>query len=269
MLIDIGIGPRTAAQRMAGTGVCVGDVKAICLTHLDRDHVTASWFCSVIKHGISIHCHQRRRDELMAMAEVRERIASERFPFSARAFAEHVRVFDGRMFEPMDGLRVRPVALAHDVHGSHGFMLEGFGYRVGYATDLGRVTSDLIEHFVDADVLALESNYDRGMELKSARPAFLKQRIMGGAGHLSNEQALDAIRRILGRREQKGLGMPHHIVLLHRSRECNCPKLLRRMFSGDRRIAARLTLAEQHQRSEWIRPRVVKAAAGEQLVMFG
>jgi hypothetical protein len=61
--------------------------------------------------------------------------------------------------------------------------------------------------------------------------------------------------------------LPDHIVLLHRSRQCNCPNLLRKLFSRDRRIAARLTLAEQYTRSEWLRRKSVAPATGEQLML--
>jgi hypothetical protein len=75
-------------------------------------------------------------------------------------------------------------------------------------------------------------------------------------------QALAAIRKLLDRSRR----LPDHIVLLHRSQECNCPYLVRRIFSVDQRIASRLTLAQQHERSPWLgrvdRPHHV----GEQLM---
>jgi hypothetical protein len=59
--------------------------------------------------------------------------------------------------------------------------------------------------------------------------------------------------------------LPEHVVLLHRSRHCNCPDLLRALFSRDARIAPRLTLTEQFHRTEWIRPGNSRPLAGEQL----
>jgi phosphoribosyl 1,2-cyclic phosphodiesterase len=173
--------------------------------------------------------------------------------------------FAAARFEVMPGLALTPLRLAHDELGSHGFVIEGGGCRLGYATDLGRVPDRLLEHFRDLDVLALESNYDRQMELNSARPFFLKKRIMGGAGHLSNEQAFEAVRRILDDHQARGGRLPRHIVLLHRSRECNCPKLLRRYFEQDARIAPRLTLAEQFERTQWLKIRPRGPLVGEQL----
>jgi len=51
ILIDAGIGPRTTAKRMNGTGVSLRDVRAICLTHLDSDHFNANWV-GTIQHGL-------------------------------------------------------------------------------------------------------------------------------------------------------------------------------------------------------------------------
>jgi phosphoribosyl 1,2-cyclic phosphodiesterase len=256
ILIDAGIGPRTTAKRMDGTGVHLRDVRAICLTHLDSDHFRASWLGTLLNRRIRIHCHRSRVRDVLDI-----------FDHDA---AEELIVPFRESFEPLEGLRVRALALAHDQAGSHGFVFEGFGCRVGYATDLGRVPPHLIDHFTGLDLLALESNYDPEMELRSDRPWFLKKRIMNGRGHLSNEQALCAIRQILDRSPHVNgrRRFPHHIVLLHRSRECNCPRLLRTLFQRDRRIAARLTLAEQFERSEWLRLRpTAPPLVGEQLVL--
>jgi phosphoribosyl 1,2-cyclic phosphodiesterase len=178
-----------------------------------------------------------------------------------------LRIFDGQSFSPLTGVTFTPLALAHDLTGSHGFVVDGFGGRIGYATDLGRVPVQLLTAFEDLDVLAIESNYDSQMQLASGRPAFLKQRIMGGNGHLSNTQALAAVRQILDRADARRKRLPSRIVLLHRSRECNCPKLLQRLFHADARIAPRLVLAEQYERTDWLRRAEVQPHYGEQLVL--
>ena len=260
MLIDAGIGPRVAATRMNGTGVKIADIRAICLTHLDRDHFNYNWITTAVRHQIPIFCHSACVNELLHRVFGVDANTPE-----ARAFASVLTGFDGQPFQPLPGLVFQPVHLAHDREGSHGFVIEGHDRRIGYATDLGHVPAHLLEAFCGLDVLAIESNYDPQMQMNSPRPAFLKHRITGGRGHLSNHQALDAVRKVLDRCEQAGQRLPEHIVLLHRSRECNCPNLLRAMFSRDARIAPRLTLSEQLARTEWIRPRHLRPLAGEQL----
>jgi phosphoribosyl 1,2-cyclic phosphodiesterase len=262
MLIDAGIGPRVAARRMDGTGVAVRDVRAICLTHLDADHFRPSWLATVVRHGIRVFCHESRRRDLLCGA-IDDQVDADH----QRRFRSLVGTFNGDAFRPIDGINARAIALAHDRAGSHGFVLDGFGARIGYASDLGHVPRALLDEFCDLDVLALESNYDTDMQVTSGRPPFLKHRIMGGRGHLSNQQALDAIRAILDRCQRRRRRLPEHIVLLHRSRECNCPRLVRELFGADERVRPRLALGEQFRRSEWIRPSALPPHVGEQLTL--
>lgn len=233
LLLDAGIGPRTLAKRLDGTGVHPAEIKALCLTHLDGDHFSTSWVSTLLARSIPIYCHTNKVRDLA-------HCSPDLVPL--------VRPFTGQAFSPIEGLTCAPVHFAHDRLGSHGFVVEGFRYRIGYATDLGHVPSYFFDHFYDLDCIALEANYDPQMQAESSRPWFLKRRITGRDGHLSNFQALAAIRKLLDRARR----LPDHIVLLHRSQECNCPELLRRLFSVDQRIAPRLTLAQQHERSPWL-----------------
>ena len=257
LLIDLGIGPRITAKRLNGTGVRVTDIVAACLTHLDSDHFRQTWAPTLIRQQSRLFCHADRKSDLLDQID----------PDHHHAVTPLVHCFNGHPFEPLPGLTLEPIHLAHDRAGSHGFVIEGFGCRIGYATDLGRVPTALLDRFCNLDVLAIESNYDPLMQETSDRPWFLKRRIMGGAGHLSNHQALAAIQAILDRAQACDEKLPDHIVLLHRSQECNCPKLLKRLFRKDPRIPQRLTLAEQFERTEWLRPRDVEPAFGEQLLL--
>jgi hypothetical protein len=90
---------------------------------------------------------------------------------------------------------------------------------------------------------------------------------MGGKGHLSNFQALDAIRAILDRTATT-CGpdrLPRHIVLLPRSRQCNCPILMRKLFTKDARISPILTLTDQFERTAWLSARRPRVQTAEQL----
>jgi phosphoribosyl 1,2-cyclic phosphodiesterase len=240
MLIDCGIGPRTTAGRMKGLGVGVMDVGAICLTHLDRDHFNIAWTRTILRLGIRLFCHESRTDDLARLGG------------GSAEFARLIHSFNGQKFSPIEGFEFTAIHLAHDECGSHGFLVEGSGSKLGYATDLGRVEASLIRQFGGVDVLAIESNYDAQMQLNSNRPWFLKRRIMGGRGHLSNQDALEAVRQILDHSQVRGRRLPKHIILLHRSRECNCPRLLRDLFSTDQRVRDRLVLAEQDRATPWL-----------------
>ncbi|MHC4447830.1 MAG: MBL fold metallo-hydrolase, partial [Planctomycetota bacterium] len=137
-------------------------------------------------------------------------------------------------------VRIDATLLGHDQLGSVGLVINHAGLRLGYATDLGRVPPSLLAHFRGLHGLAIESNYDRQMQDASDRPALLKRRIMGGLGHLSNEQALAAV---LGVADQADL---RHVVLLHLSRQCNDPRLVRRLYARQApHLLGRLTISHQ------------------------
>ena len=238
MLVDAGFGPRTTAARLRGTGLAPADIHAIVLTHLDRDHFRLTWFATLIRYRIALWLHRKYLGTF-------ERIAGVQRLQRARL----VRVFDGQPFEPITALRTTAIHLPHDVHGTTGFLFESDAGRIGYATDLGRVPTELIQRFAAVDVLAIESNYDPRMQRASGRPAFLVRRIMDGRGHLSNQQAFEAVRRIV---EHDPSGRPDHILLLHRSQQCNRPQLVRQVFDADERIGPRVVLTEQHRRSQWL-----------------
>ncbi len=253
VMIDAGLGPRVAAKRMNGTGVSLNDVRAICLTHLDRDHFSPSWLGTILNRGIRVFCHASRVDDVLEIL--------------GHESAEPLVIGFGDEFQPLAGVDCRAISLAHDSTGSHGFVIEGFGCRIGYATDLGRVPGRFFEHFDRLDVLAIEANYDPDMQLSSGRPEFLKRRIMNGSGHLSNGQALTAVKKIIEQSQKRGGRALRHVVLLHRSRECNCPKLMRVLFEGEMSKHCRLTIAEQYARTEWLRVRKSPPLIGEQLAL--
>src|SRR5690606_31940067 len=69
----------------------------------------------------------------------------------------------------------------------------------------------------------LETNYDETMLQNSPYPYFLKKRITGGMGHLSNTQALELF-------NTHRPSFMSHLLLSHLSRENNCPKLVEELF---------------------------------------
>lgn len=269
-LIDAGFGPRTMAKRLAGTGVSLSDIRAMFLTHLDHDHFNPAWCAVILQQGIGVYLAEKHVGEFY---EVIERHPSGP---SARELqrAGLIQTFNGQPFvvrlgDDPAGVMVQPIHLQHDQQGSIGYALRCGEHRLGYATDLGSVSDDLIEAMADVHILAIESNYDHQMQVQSNRPAMLKRRVIGPRGHLSNDQAMDAIRRIV---ERSGRA-PTHIVLLHLSRQCNCPELVRAMYAAHPTLGLRLRLSSQLTPTGWLRVPTMHAGVqvrlpGEQLAMF-
>ncbi len=89
-------------------------------------------------------------------------------------------------------LDITPFPLPHDAADPVGFVVACGGARVAVACDLGEVTDVLLEHARGVDLFLVEANYDLRLMAVSAYPWFLKNRIIGVQGHLSNDGAARA-----------------------------------------------------------------------------
>jgi phosphoribosyl 1,2-cyclic phosphodiesterase len=92
-------------------------------------------------------------------------------------------------------IEVTSFPISHDAVAPCGYLLSAGGCRVCVVTDSGEVTPEMIAMIGLADLLILESNHDRQRLLRGPYPAHLKQRILSSTGHLSNDQAADAVLR--------------------------------------------------------------------------
>ncbi len=210
-LVDAGISPRRTRLFLEGLGLDLERIDEILFTHLDNDHCHPGWRKALPPHA-RFRIFRGHRGRAKRAGLLRRRTY----------------IFDGEPFELRGGVGVRAEILDHDDLGVAAFRFDFAGSHaasasLGYATDLGRPTRGLVETLAGVDVLAIESNYCPSLQACSERPAFLKDRIMGGAGHLSNEECRAAVAAIAPRRE---------VVLLHLSRECNRPELAARYHEG-------------------------------------
>jgi phosphoribosyl 1,2-cyclic phosphodiesterase len=228
VLIDAGLSPRRTEKLLSACGLSLANVSGVLLTHLDTDHWNSGWVSAWPRRWLlwlgDRHAAYAKRRRLIPL--------------------EAVRTFADVPFEPEAHLRIVPLLASHDELGVAGFRMEvsreGWLGSLGFATDLGRVPQAFLDALRGVDVLAIESNYCPRMQMASARPWHVKQRIMGGHGHLSNEQALEAIHTIAPR---------EHVVLLHLSRQCNDPGLVASMHAGSDYA---LTISSQETATRWV-----------------
>ncbi len=161
------------AERWPGTG-SPGGLTAILLTHEHDDH---------LKGAASV-----------SRATGAPVLANEP---TVRAAEVQLAGADVDVFRTDAPFRVGPVEvvafrLPHDAAEPVGFALSYGGARAAIACDLGEVTDELLERARGVDLLVVEANYDLRLMAVSAYPWFLKNRIIGTQGHLSNDGAARA-----------------------------------------------------------------------------
>ncbi len=239
VLIDMGLTQRRLRGALSAAGVEPQDVAALLVTHTHRDHFSASAIGWCLREGVPVYSSRENLEDLAR----RER------RFAGLVRAGLARPLDGRAVT-VGSIRVRAFDVPHDSPGRCvGYRLQvGRGRRrrtATVATDLGHLPTASLEHFVDSDVLVIESNHDPVMLFESGRPWDLIDRIAGPNGHLSNEDSAEAVAEVVGRSRR---GRVKHVLLAHLSRDCNTPEIA---------LAAQAHLASHHA------PAIHFAAAGQ------
>lgn len=191
LLVDAGFGTRETKKRLEAVGADIERLDAIVLTHEHADHIHGAERISR-KYGIPIHL---TRGTLLA-----SNIDESETP---------VRVFPNNSTFAIGELNIHACRTLHDAADPACFVIEGRdGTRIGIASDLGHADAGIIEHLSRCDGLFFEANHDLDMLRTGSYPWSLKRRIMSRFGHLSNDDSLAAVQRMIGA-ELKTLCMIH------------------------------------------------------------
>lgn len=200
ILIDAGISARAIQKKLQEINVDLADIDAILVTHEHVDHINGLNTLAC-KMGIPVFANTE----------------------TAKGITEYFhdcpkfKIFStGETFEFGD-LEIHPFSIQHDTMDPVAFTIRLDSLKLGFCTDLGFVTSLVQNQLRDCDYLYLEANHQPSMVHASPRPEFLKKRILGRSGHLSNEACGQLLCQIASPRLK-------HVRLAHLSKECNTPE---------------------------------------------
>lgn len=206
ILVDAGISCRETEKRMDRLGLSIRKVKAIFITHEHSDHISGVTKLSK-RHQLPVYITQPTLEN------------------GALKIQEHlVRSF--KAYEPITigNLTITGFPKFHDACDPHSFIVAGNAVKIGVFTDIGAPCEHVTNHFQQCNAAFLEANYDEEMLNTGRYPYFLKDRIRGGNGHLSNSQALQIFLR------HKPAFMSH-LLLSHLSHDNNRPELVKDLFT--------------------------------------
>jgi phosphoribosyl 1,2-cyclic phosphodiesterase len=113
---------------------------------------------------------------------------------------------------------VETVATPHDGVDGVVFVVDDGKRRLGVLTDLGHVFNGLKNIIGSLDAVLLESNYDPDMLAGGPYPEWLKRRIEGTGGHISNFEAAELLLEAASKRMKWA-------CLAHLSEDNNTPQL--------------------------------------------
>ena len=227
VLVDCGLGLRQLIARLAVEGLGPADLDGIFITHEHGDHIGCAPML-VARYGVP----------LWTSAGTAQYAA-----FAGLESALNL-VRDGQLFA-IGGIQFHPFTVPHDAREPLQLRCTDGDRVLGLMTDIGHVTGHALAALAGCHALVLESNHDVELLAQSRYPDFLKRRVGGQHGHLSNVQAAAA----LGALRHDRLNT---VVAAHLSERNNRPDLVTRAFAAVLGCGeADVLLAERHGRG-WL-----------------
>lgn len=200
ILIDAGFSGKEIEKRLNSVGKSSEQLKAICLTHEHRDHVS----------GVGVLA---RRHKLAVWANEGTIRGSERITKKI----PDVREFQTSDIVQLGDLEVRSFPIMHDTSDPVGYVVSDDNYSLGICTDTGHVSHLMTKRLTGCDGLILEFNHDPDLLRLGPYPLRLQQRVRSRHGHLANEDSA----KFLGDICHSNL---KHVILAHLSETNNTPE---------------------------------------------
>lgn len=201
LLVDAGISNKRIQESLNEIGIKGTELSGVLVTHEHSDHVKGLGVLAR-KYQIPIYGTKATLEEL--------------------AGNKYLGDYPRELYQPISpdvdfqvgDLTIKPFSIDHDAADPVAYRVQCGKKSVAVATDMGHYTPYIIEHLQNLDALLLESNHDVRMLETGPYPYYLKRRILGDHGHLSNENAGRLLNYILHDNIKK-------IFLGHLSKENN------------------------------------------------
>lgn len=205
LLVDVGISGKRTEFGLRELGLTGRDIDGILITHEHSDHI----------NGLSVLA---KKYEIPIYATPGTIGAIRKNPGAKTLDEELFHEVWGDKKLTIKDLTINPMHISHDAAQPVGYRISYGSRKVAVCTDLGIYNDYTVECLKGMDAVLLEANHDVNMLQVGPYPYYLKQRILGEKGHLSNENSGRLLCRIL----HDGLKT---VLLGHLSKENNLPEL--------------------------------------------
>lgn len=204
ILVDAGISGKQIFKNLQD--LSREKIDAALITHEHSDHIKG--LAALKTRGVKVYTNQKTLEAI-------EKIGLE----------TDAEIFETGSSFLIGDIQVSSFSVSHDAADPCGFSFSKDDSAISIITDTGYVTPDCYKYMQCADILVLESNHDESMLRVGRYPWFLKQRILGKKGHLSNEAAANALLEVLKLDELSGRQRQRLVLLAHLSKENNFPEM--------------------------------------------
>lgn len=197
ILIDVGTNVKYIKEKLLELEVLIDDIDTIIISHIHSDHVKALENF-IKKYSPKVYMTSGMLDEIENANVIRN-------------YSDLV-IFDDDIY--LDSTKIEVIKTSHDTKDSKGFIVSENGKSVVYITDTGYLNQKYFRKLQNKNIYLFESNHDVEMLMNGRYPTWLKDRVVGPYGHLSNKDASIYLAKLIGLDTKK-------IVLMHLSEHNN------------------------------------------------
>ena len=225
LLIDIGISFPTLKARLEKIDISVNDLTGILISHSHSDHIKG--LQSIIKKtNLKILIPEKMYEEIQNIVPKN-------------------RVIFIKDKNKLTNVNIELIHTSHDVPCSVGFIITYDGKTLAHITDTGYINKKILPKITDKDLYLIESNHDEEMLMNGPYPPFLKQRVVGDEGHLSNRQTCEYLKQIVGKNTK-------YVFLAHISEKNNTHELVLKEAEKVLKKDIEIVIATQDEESKLI-----------------
>jgi phosphoribosyl 1,2-cyclic phosphodiesterase len=185
ILIDCGCSSKYIVENLNKLGLCAKNLTAAFITHAHTDHISVLGLSFLRNNNIPVYLHEDSYEDIYRKygSKIEECV---NIPFYKSVEIGNILVESFDVYHK-----------ATNVSRNFGFVfycvINARKYKIGYLTDTGKICSAIIKKLINSNILVIESNYNRMMLDLSFSPYDNKKWTTSGWGHLSNEDAANAI----------------------------------------------------------------------------
>ncbi len=230
VLIDCGLSMAQLSARLELIDLELSDVDALFITHEHSDHVGHARQFG-LRTGKPIWCSQGTQ------------LASQTIDWGLNS-DQLCCARDGETIE-VGELQLTPFTVPHDAREPLQVCMSDGNVKLGLVTDLGHASAHVLQSLRQCQALILEANHDQDMLRLSKYPSFLKSRISGPLGHLSNQASAHLLQSVMHDQLKT-------VVAAHLSEKNNTPELVGLAFGAVLNCPAHeVIIAHQDHGTDW------------------